>query len=126
MKKEVIKLRKTTIYPYLEVNMTIKNPDTMQLKYKRLYEIENISDEPIHQVLHGIATDIPKTFQELNIKVYDNENQPLKISTISVDKPFQKEFTTVFNKPILKGEKGKFYVLEYEVEEPDNSLKMHF
>ena len=40
----------------------------------------------------------------------------MKISSISVDKPFQKEFTTIFNNPVLKGEKGKFYVLEYEVE----------
>jgi hypothetical protein len=126
MKKEVIKLRRTTIYPYLEVNVTVKDHNTMLLKYKRLYEIENISDQSIHQVLHGIATDIPKTFKELNIKVYDNENQPLKISSISVDKPFQKEFTTVFNKPILKGEKGKFYVLEYEVEEPDKYFENAF
>ena len=126
MKKEIIKLRRTTIYPYLEVNVTVKDPNTMQLKYKRLYEIENISDEPIYQVLHGIATDIPKTFQELNIKVYDNENQTLTISSISVDKPFQKEFTTVFKKPILKGEKGKFYVLEYEVEEPDKYFENAF
>ena len=33
-------------------------------------------------------TDIPKTFQELNIKVYDNENQSLKIFSRSVDKSF--------------------------------------
>ena len=126
MKKEIVKLRRTTIYPYLEVNVTIKDPSIMRLKYKRLYEIENISDEPIYQVLHGIATDIPKTFEELNIKVYDNENQNLIISSISVDKPFQKEFTTVFNRPILKEEKGKFYVLEYEVEEPDRYFENTF
>lgn len=126
MKKEIIKLRRTTIYPYLEVNVTVNDLNTMLLKYKRLYEIENISDEPIYQVLHGIATDIPKTFQELDIKVYDNENQNLTISSISVDKPFQKEFTTIFNKPILKGEKGKFYVLEYEVEEPEKYFENAF
>ena len=126
MKQAVIKLRRTTIYPYLEVNVTVQDPNTMHLKYKRLYEIENISDDPIYQVLHGIATDIPKTFQDLNIKVYDNENQTLKISSISIDKPFQKEFTTVFNKPILKGERGKFYVLEYEVEEPDKYFENAF
>ena len=63
--------------------------------------------------MHGIATNIPQTFQELNIKVYDNENQPLKISSISVDKSFRKEFTSFFNKPVIKGEKGKFYLLEY-------------
>ena len=34
MKKEVVKLRRTTIYPYLEVNVTVKDPDNMQLKYK--------------------------------------------------------------------------------------------
>ena len=39
---------------------------------------------------------------------------------------FQKEFTTVFNKPILKGERGKFYVLEYEVEEPDKYFENAF
>jgi len=35
----------------------------MLLRYKRLYEIENISHQSIHKVFHGIATDIPKTFQ---------------------------------------------------------------
>ena len=38
MKKEVIKLRRTTIYPYLEVNVTVKDPNNRQLKYKRLYK----------------------------------------------------------------------------------------
>ena len=32
----------------------------------------------------------------------------------------------MFNRPILKEEKGKFYVLEYEVEEPDRYFENTF
>jgi hypothetical protein len=46
-----------TIYSYLEVSISIKNSKTHLVHYRRLYEIENISDEPICEVIHGIATD---------------------------------------------------------------------
>ena len=32
-----------------------------------------------------------------------------------------KEFTTEFNKPVLKDEKGRYYILEYEVDEAGRS-----
>jgi hypothetical protein len=52
------------------------------------------------------------------VKAYDEINSTLKISSISVDKPYKKEFTTVFNKPVVKGERGRHYILECDVEEP--------
>ena len=117
----------STIYPSLEVNLSIKNSKTQLVHYKRLYEIQNISGEPIYEVIHGIATDIEKTFDDLNIKVYDEENKPLQISAIHIDKPFQKEFTTVFNKPIRKSDKERrYYVLEYEVEEQGKYFENYF
>jgi hypothetical protein len=118
MDKETIKQIKKTVYPYIEVNMIIKDPNTMLVHYKRLYEIQNISDEPIRQMLHQIQSDITKTFYELNVRAYDENNSTLKVSSINVDKPHKKEFTTVFNKPIMKGEKGRHYILEYDLEEP--------
>jgi hypothetical protein len=126
MTREVNKLRKNAIYPFIEVDMTFKNPQTMLVQYKRIYEIQNISDKPIHKVVHGVATDIEKTFDELNFRVHDENNEPLKISSISVDKPYQKEFTTIFNRPVMKGEKGRYYVLEYDVEEPDTYFENAF
>jgi Adenylate and Guanylate cyclase catalytic domain len=117
----------TTIYPSLEVNLSIKNSKTLLVHYKRLYEIQNISGEPIYEVIHGIATDIEKTFDDLNIKVYDEENKPLQISAVPIDKPFQKEFTTVFNKPIRKSDKERrYYVLEYDVEEQGKYFENYF
>jgi hypothetical protein len=71
----------------------------------------------MNQVIHDIATDVEKAFDDLNIKIYDEENNPLQISAIPIDKPFQKEFTTVFNKPITKSDKvRRYYILEYDVQ----------
>jgi hypothetical protein len=117
----------STIYPYLEVSISIKSTKTLLVHYRRLYEIKNISDEPIYEVIHGIATDIEKTFDDLNIRVYDEENKPLQISSIPIDKPFQKEFTTLFNKPIMKSDKERrYYVLEYDVEEQGKYFENYF
>jgi hypothetical protein len=50
----------------------------------------------------------------------------MKISSINVDKPTSKEFTTAFNQPILKGEKNRSYTLVYEVEEPERYFENAF
>jgi len=127
MGEEIIKRQKTTLYPFIEVFLTIKDPKAMLVHHKRTYEIKNISDEPIYTVLHGIACDVEKySLNDLNVRVYDEENRELKISSISVDEPTQKEFTTNFNRPILKDESGRYYILEYEVEEPERYFENAF
>jgi len=126
MNREISRLKKTTIYPQIEVDISIKDPKRKRVHYKRMYELQNISEKPIHKVVHGIATDIEKTFDELNVKVYDEDNKRLKISNISIDKPYQKEFTTIFNRPIMKGEKGRSYTLEYDIEEPEKYFENSF
>lgn len=111
-----------TIYPSLEVNISIKNLKTMLVHYKRLYEIRNLSDEPIYEVVHGIATDVEKKFEELNVN-----GTPLIISSIPIDKPFQKEFTTTFNKPIASSDiERRYYTLEYDVEEKGKYFENYF
>lgn len=126
MNREISRLKKTTIYPQIEVDISIKDPKRKRVHYKRIYELQNISEKPIHKVVHGIATDIEKTFDELNVRVYDEDNKRLKISTISIDKPYQKEFTTIFNRPIMKGEKSRSYTLEYDIEEPEKYFENSF
>ena len=119
MGEEVIKRQQTTLYPFVEVDIEILDPKSMLTHYKRTYQIKNISDDPIYNVLHGIATDVEKhSLNDLKVTVYDEENHELKISSINMDEPTQKEFTTKFNRPVLKNEDGRYYILEYEVEEP--------
>ena len=115
-----------TIYPYMEVNITIKNPRSQLVHYRRLYEIKNTSEIPIYEVVHGIATDVEMNLSDFGIKVYDEDSAVLPISNVIIDKPYQKEFTTVFNKPIERLEKGRFYVLEYQVREKEKYFENHF
>ncbi len=120
MGEEVLKMQKTTLYPSIEITMQITDPKTMLVHHKRKYEMANISDKPIFNVLHGIATDVEKySINDLNLKIYDEKNNDLIISSVNVDKPQTKEFTTMFTKPIQKGEQGRGYTVEYDLEEPE-------
>lgn len=127
MPQEIIRLQKTTIYPLVEVSLQVRNPKTMLVHHKRTYEIENISDEPIKYVLHGIGTDIAKeSLDSLGIKVYDESGAEMKISSISMNKLHSKEFSTQFGIPIVKGDSGRKYTIEYEVEEPERYFENSF
>jgi len=125
--EEAINLQKTTLYPSISVDLSIENPETMLVQHKRTYEVVNTSNEPIKNVLHGIAMDVEKdTINDLNIQVYDEKHRELKISSINVNKPDCKEFTTEFQEPIIKGEEGRKYTLIYEVEEPERYFENAF
>ena len=125
--EEYNKIQKTTLYTNMKVSLTLKDPKTMLMHHKRYYEIANISNKPIYHVLHGIATDVDKySFNDLNVKVYDENGKNLKISSINIDRPDCKEFTTEFNQPIIKEEKNRSYTLEYDVEEPERYFENAF
>jgi len=124
---EVIKLQKTTTYSNVEIELTLMNTEKMLIQHKRTYDVVNISDEPIRHVLHGIATDVEKySINDLNIDVIDEHGREMKISSINVNHPTTKEFTTEFNTPIIKGDEGRKYTLRYEVEEPDRYFENAF
>jgi hypothetical protein len=112
-------MNKNTLYNFVNVNIKILDTDSMLVHHKRTYEIINTSDEPIKEILHGIAIDIPQSLDELNLKVYDEQNNEMKISRILTNYPYQKEFATMFNAPILKNEHGRTYTIEYQVKEPE-------
>lgn len=125
--EEILRLQKTTLYPSINVDLTVLDPDKMLVQHKRTYEVVNISNEPIKNVLHGIATDIEKeTINDLNVQVYDEKNRELKITSINVNKSDCKEFTTEFQEPVVKGETGRKYTLVYEVEEPKRYFENAF
>ncbi|MGH9876573.1 MAG: adenylate/guanylate cyclase domain-containing protein [Nitrososphaerales archaeon] len=119
-------IRLYTVYDKIAVSLEIKKPETMLVHHKRVYHLRCTSNEPIETVLHGIATDVPKSLADLNVTTTDENGRELKITGINFDKPFQKEFTTTFNKPIYKGEKDRSYTLEYDVEEPERYFENYF
>lgn len=125
--EEVLRLQKTTLYPSIDLVLTVLDVEKMIVRHKRTYEVVNISNEPIKNVLHGIAMDVDiPDFNDLKIEVYDEKHRECKITGINVDKPDCKEFTTEFNEPITKSDKGKKYTLQYEVEEPERYFENAF
>jgi hypothetical protein len=118
---------KSALYPSIKLEMTVLNPKTMLVRHKRTYEIVNISDKPISEISHGIATDVEKnTLDDLKVRIYDENNKDLEISKITMNYPYQKEFFTKFNTTILPNEKGHSYTIEYEVEEPERFFENAF
>lgn len=127
MGEEIPKIQKSTIYPSASVALLIQNHVAMLVHHKRTYELENISDEPIQYVLHGIGTDVKKdSINDLNVSVRDESGQPMRISSITMDKPYSKEFSTAFNRPIQRQEKNRGFTLEYDVEEPNRYFENAF
>ena len=125
--EDIIRLQKTTLYPSIDLELTVLEPERMLVQHKRTYEVVNISNEPIKNVLHGIAMDVNiPDFNDLNIQVFDEKDRECKITSINVDKPDCKEFTTEFSEPITKEDTGKKYTLQYEVEEPERYFENAF
>ena len=120
-------MQKTTTYSTVYIKLSLLDTKTMLVQHKRTYDIENISNEPIKHVLHGIATDVDKiSINDLNVEIFDEAGREMKISSINVDMPTCKEFTTEFNTPVIKGEKDRQYTLIYEVEEPERYFENAF
>ncbi len=125
--EDIIRLQKTTLYPSIDLELTVLESEKMLVRHKRTYEVVNISNEPIKNVLHGIAMDVNiPDFNDLKIQVYDEKGRECKITSINVDKPDCKEFTTEFSEAITKEDKGRKYTLQYEVEEPERYFENAF
>jgi hypothetical protein len=123
---ETKKMGSMMIYDKIDVTFTITDPETMRMHHKRVCSIWNISNEPIQSILHRIKTDARKSFNDLNIRTADESGKELRITSINYDKPFQKEFTTTFNRQISKGEKDRGYTLEYDAEQNERCYEEQF
>ncbi len=123
---EMMKRKLVMVSNKVDVVLQINDPKTMLTHHKRFHGVQNIGEDAIKTILHGIATDVPKSFLDLNIKVSDEARKNMKITSINLDKPYQKEFTTSFNKPLDVGENDRGYTLEYDVEEPERYFENYF
>lgn len=113
------------LYPSIQVNITIKDSKSMLVHYERINEIQNGTEEPVRTVMHQIATDVPVSWDDLNIMLYDDTGHDLVVSEVTVDKPTSKKFATTFTKPLRFGDKRR-YTLEYDIREPDRSFENLF
>ncbi len=124
--EEFHEMKKTISYRNVEVKLRLKNTKLNSLENSRTYYIENNSDEPIFEVINGIITIVEKTFFDLNVRAFDENNIDLKIKSINVDSPLRKEFTIKLEKPVFKGDFGRSYTVLYDVEQPEGFYENMF
>ena len=127
LKEENSRLQNTTMYQHVIARLDVIDDDSMLIHHKRTYQIKNLTDDPIKYVLHGIATDVEKkSINDLNLRTFDDSGKQMRISSINLDKPFCKEFSTEFETPITKDDSNRRYTLEYDVEEPERFFENAF
>ena len=91
-----------------------------------IWDIKNISKEPLTAIFYGLGGDVPRDFPKLNVKVTDENNNKLEILALDVNKPLQKAFHVKLAKPIRKNQSGRIVKLEYDWEEPERNFEYAF
>ena len=110
------------LFPRVEVRLEITNPKNMMTHHIWIWNLENITEQPIEQISYFLGGDVPREFPDLNVTVRDENNTKLKIVSINVNKPYTKEFIVKLDKPIKPNQKRRLLKLEYDWEEPERKF----
>jgi len=101
----------------VEIRLKVTDPKTMMTHHTWLWDVKNISKNPLQQIFYFIGGDAPKDFSEMNVTIRDEENNELEIISLDVNKEHEKKFNVKLNKPIRKNQRA-IIKLEYDWEEP--------
>jgi len=123
-KQNEANLRGTDLFEFatVEIELDVKDPKTMLTHHTWLWNIINISKEPKDQFFYWLDGDVPKKFEDMNVKVTDEEGNVLDIFSLSVNKPTHKEFYVKFKKPLKPRQRNRYLKLEYDWEEPERNF----
>jgi hypothetical protein len=119
VEEEVIKSVNMLFHNRAELKLEILDPRTMLTRHTILWDLINISKEPIERIMYYIDGDTPNTFPDLNVKVRDEDDKELEMISLNVNKPYHKEFYVQLNKPLKPGQKGRITQIEYDWQEPE-------
>jgi hypothetical protein len=95
-------------------------------RLERYYYFSNNSSEPIYEIVAGIVTNSEEEFQDLRLKVFDENNEELKISKILASTPFSKKIIIKLNKPVFNGDFGRFLKIIYDAKMATNTFENFF
>jgi hypothetical protein len=126
VEEEDIKSVNMLFHNRAELTLEIKDVGTMLTHHTVVWDITNISKEPIERIMYYLDGDTPITFPELNVKVSDEDDKELEMISLNVNKPFHKEFYVKLNKPLKPKQKGRIAKIEYDWQEPERFYLYRF
>lgn len=110
----------------VEVRLDVTDHKSMMTHHTWIWDVRNISDNPLKAIFYNLGGDIPRDFSDLNVKVTDENNNMLKIISVDLNKPLEKAFHVELVPPFKKYQKGRLLKLEYDWEEPDRVFEYSF
>jgi hypothetical protein len=127
-KSKITKLNKDSFkQPYFEFNnvdihLDIIDPKSMMTHHTWIWDVKNLSKEPLGAIFYNLGGDTPRDFADLNVRITDENNNVLEIISLDVNKPLEKAFYVKLATPIRKYHYGRLLKLEYDWEEPDRNF----
>jgi hypothetical protein len=124
--QEVARTSSRFLFNRIQLDIDILDTKTMLAHHTLLWNVINISKEPIERIFYYLEGDTPRNFPELNVSIKDEDDKELEIMSLNVNKPTRKEFFIKTRKPLKPGEKGRILKLEYDWEEPERMYLYRF
>lgn len=104
------------IYRKIEFNYVLGKPNANLIRHTKKCYIYNSGLDPVF-LLGEVITGVDKPLSDINLRLFDENNTELRISSITSETPMKKEFTIKFSQPILPRGGLRMYGLSYETEE---------
>lgn len=92
-------------------------PENNSAKHERKYHFSNNSIEPIYELNFGILTNTSKEFKDLNLKIFDENDNEVKIHNIFSPSSFTKDIIIKLDKPVFQGDSNRFLKMNYNVKD---------
>jgi len=105
----------------IDIDLEVIDAKTMLTHHTWIWNIVNVSPEPKDQIFYYLDGDYSKDFPDMNVKITDNGTN-LEIISLSVNKPYRKEFIVKLKEPLKPRQRNRFLKLEYDWEEPDRTF----
>lgn len=113
---KVREMQKNILIKSVEFDLSLKDYSAGLLSHKRTYRIINNANEPIFMI-YEIINDLEMPIPKINLQVFDEENNALKIEEIVSDTAERKEIIVRLHNPVFRGENIRGYSVMYETVE---------
>lgn len=110
----------------IELKLDVTDPKTMMTHHTWIWDVKNITKDPLEQVYYSIGGDVAKDFGELDVKIRDENGNKLDIISLDVNKDYEKKFNVQLKNPIRRKQTGRLLILEYDWEEPSRVFEYVF
>lgn len=110
----------------VELRLDVKDPQTMMTHHTWIWDVKNMTNNPLEQIFYHLNGDTPKDFSEMNVKIFDENNNKLDLVSLEMNRPHEKQFYVQLKKAVKKNQRKRILKLEYDWEEPERVFEYVF